>query len=126
MKDAQRVAIPGGYHSEGALQVIGPSTSSNDTLLPTLKMSESVAAGSPLTVLGYPVAYGSSYVMVVEMTAKGPQGQAILTYSQSSDPASGHFADQTQLFSQRKFRPMLWADGDIEKDAAYLLQSIAN
>ncbi|MBI5611105.1 MAG: penicillin acylase family protein [Deltaproteobacteria bacterium] len=126
MKDTLRIAIPGGYHSEGVFQVIGGGTSSNDTLLPTLKTQPAVVAGTPLTTAGYPVAYGSSFVMVVEMTASGPQGQAILSYSQSTDPASANFADQTQLFSQRKFRPMLWNDADIAKDPAYQLQTVAN
>ncbi len=126
MKDAVRIAIPGGYHSEGVFQVIGAGTSSNDTLLPTLKTQPPVVAGSPLTTAGYPVAYGSSFVMVVELTPSGPQGQAILSYSQSTDPASANFADQTQLFSQRKFRPMLWNDADIAKDPAYQLQAVAN
>lgn len=126
MKDTQRISIPGGYHSEGAFQVIAGGTGSNDTLLPTLKLAGPVTKGSPLTTEGYPVAYGSSYVMVVELTPAGPKGQAILSYSQSTDPKSPNFADQTLLFGQRQFRPMLWSDADIQKDPAYALQAVGN
>jgi acyl-homoserine-lactone acylase len=62
---------------------------------------------------------GSSFVMVVEMGRNGPQGQSILTYSQSENPKSKYFADQTRLFSQRRWLPMLFSDRAIRADKAY-------
>lgn len=127
LKADQRIAIPGGYHAEGAFQVIGPSLASNDTLLPKMPIPPYVTKkGSPLTTEGYPVGYGSSFVMVVELTPQGPKGQAVLSYSQSTDPASPFFADQTQLFSQRQFRPMRWTDAEIAADPALQVESVGN
>ncbi len=58
---------------------------------------------------GYPdVAHGSSFVMAVQFTDKGPVGRSILTYSQSENPESPYYADQTRMFSEKKWNPMLW------------------
>ncbi len=48
---------------------------------------------------------GSSFIQVVTWPAKGscPAGSTILTYSESSNPASPHYADQTKLFSQKRW-----------------------
>jgi acyl-homoserine-lactone acylase len=56
------------------------------------------------------VTAGSSFVLVAELGPHGPRSRAILTYSQSTDPTSPHFADQTRLYSRKQwvdlpFRP---------------------
>ena len=50
---------------------------------------------------GYVPFHGSSYIQVVTFDAKGPVADAILTYSQSTDPASPHYADQTLLHAKK-------------------------
>ena len=40
----------------------------------------------------------------------------MLSYSQSADPASPHFADQTRLFSESKYRPVLFTEAEILAD----------
>ncbi|MEW5351633.1 penicillin acylase family protein [Streptomyces sp. 16-176A] len=46
------------------------------------------------------VVFGSSFIQEVRFTADGPpQTSSLLTYSQSADPTSPHYADQTRLFS---------------------------
>ncbi|MGH8562188.1 MAG: penicillin acylase family protein, partial [Nevskiales bacterium] len=54
---------------------------------------------------GYPdVSHGSSYVQVVSFTDGAcPDVRTILTYSQSTNPASPHFADQTRLYSRKEW-----------------------
>lgn len=47
------------------------------------------------------VQHGASWIMTVEFTAKGPVSQGILTYSESTDPNSPHYADQTRLYSKK-------------------------
>jgi acyl-homoserine-lactone acylase len=44
---------------------------------------------------GYPVLHGSSFVMALEYTRDGPRALAFVTYSQSDDPSSPQFTDQT-------------------------------
>jgi acyl-homoserine-lactone acylase len=47
---------------------------------------------------------GSSFIQVVTWNNTAcPVGATILTYSESSNPASPHFADQTALFSRKKW-----------------------
>jgi acyl-homoserine-lactone acylase len=63
---------------------------------------------------------GSSFVMVAGFNARGrPQGAAILTYSQSENPRSPHYADQTTLYSAKRFLPMRFTERQIKADPAY-------
>jgi acyl-homoserine-lactone acylase len=45
-----------------------------------------------------------------------PVGSTILTYSESSNPASPHFADQTKLFSKKHWLPNLFCQAQIAAD----------
>ena len=59
---------------------------------------------------------GSSFIMSVELGRRGPRGEAILTYSQSEDPTSRHFADQTKRFAAKRFLPLRFRARDIHAD----------
>ena len=63
---------------------------------------------------GYAINYGSSYIQVVGFDERGPVAQALLTYGQSSDPASPRAFDQLPLFSQKKWVPMPFHRADVE------------
>ncbi len=66
---------------------------------------------------GYtPITGGSSIVTVVTFGRQGPLARAVLTYSQSTDPESPHFADQTKLFSAQGINPLPFALRDIKRD----------
>lgn len=72
-----------------------------------------------LTPAGYtPIASGSSYIQVVTWDANGPVARGILTYSQSTDPASPYAADQTLLYSTGKFANLPYKQSDIAADPA--------
>ena len=60
--------------------------------------------------------HGSSYVQVVGFDAAGPVADAILSYSQSTDPASPHYADQTRAFSVKKFHRLPFTLAQIAAD----------
>jgi acyl-homoserine-lactone acylase len=62
------------------------------------------------------VNYGSSTVQMTELRPKGPKGHWLLTYSQSADPESKHYDDQTKLFSKSEFVPMLYTNKEIRSD----------
>ena len=61
---------------------------------------------------------GSSFIQVVTWPRCGacPVGSTILTYSESSNPASPHFADQTKLFSKKQFLPDRFCPSQIAAD----------
>ncbi len=67
---------------------------------------------------GYVPFHGSSYVQVVTFDDQGPVVDAILSYSQSTDPASPHYADQTRLFSAKKWIRLPFHAADINADKA--------
>jgi acyl-homoserine-lactone acylase len=50
--------------------------------------------------------HGTSYIQIVSFDAKGPVADAILSYSQSTDPASPHFADQTRAYAAKQWHRM--------------------
>jgi acyl-homoserine-lactone acylase len=43
----------------------------------------------------------------------------VLTYSQSENPRSKHYADQTRLFSREGWKPMRFTERAIRRDPAY-------
>jgi acyl-homoserine-lactone acylase len=67
---------------------------------------------------GFPdVAHGSSFVMAASVNgARCPRVRTILTYSQSANPRSDHFADQTRLFSGKRWVRDRFCLAQIEAD----------
>lgn len=67
---------------------------------------------------GYPDVDGNSasLVMAVELTDEGPVGEMLLTYSQSSDATSAHFADQTRLYSAEEWVPIRFQRADVSRN----------
>ena len=59
---------------------------------------------------------GSSYIMWMQFTDTGPVGRSVMTYSQSANPDSPNYADQTKLFSQKRSKPMLFTEAEILAD----------
>ena len=91
------IALHGGEAFEGVLNVLG----------------NQFAPG--LTAKGLRVDYGTSYVQTVGFDARGPVAQAILTYGQSSDPASPHATDQLRLFSRKEWPVLPFHPEDVAK-----------
>lgn len=64
------------------------------------------------------IRHGNSYIQAVTWDETDcPDAYAILTYSQSTDPASAHYADATQLYSEGGWidMPMCQADQDAQE-----------
>lgn len=114
-RNGSRIPIHGG---DGAFDGIanfvnyGP----NRTTLEPTPAPEKVPGSRFLTRDGYPVNQGTSFIMALEYTDRGPRGQAFLTYSQSGDPESPRYYDQTLLFSEKKWRPILFEQNEIRAD----------
>jgi acyl-homoserine-lactone acylase len=63
---------------------------------------------------------GASFVMTAAFDEQGTvRGEAVLSYSQSENPRSPHYADQTRLFSQKRFLPMRFTERQIRSDPEY-------
>ncbi|WP_181259293.1 penicillin acylase family protein [Pseudoduganella armeniaca] len=72
----------------------------------------------------FEVTGGTSYVQVVELGGGGPRAQALLAYSQSSDPASPHHLDQTRRFAQRQWVTLPFTAAEIAADPALRRQEL--
>lgn len=60
---------------------------------------------------------GSSFVQAISWNSgRCPIGGSILTYSESENPASPHYADQTKLFSRKQSVPDTFCQGAILRD----------
>jgi len=64
------------------------------------------------------VSDGSSTVQMTEFTKNGPKANWLLTYSQSENPGSKHYDDQTKQFSKSKFIPQAFTNKQIKNDPA--------
>ncbi len=91
----QRIAIHGGDGQLGILNV---------------QISDAVPGGVVPK-------HGSSYVQVVSFDENGPAVDAVLSYSQSTDPASPHFGDQTLLYSAKRWVRLPFTPAQVAADA---------
>jgi acyl-homoserine-lactone acylase len=74
---------------------------------------------------GYVPFHGSSYIQVVTFDARGPVADAILTYSQSTDPASAHYADQTLLHSKKGWVRLPFHAADVAAEPGVTRKTIS-
>ncbi|MBP2276218.1 MULTISPECIES: penicillin acylase family protein [Sphingomonas] len=63
--------------------------------------------------------HGSSYVQIVTFDTVGPVADALLSYSQSTDPASPYFGDQTREFSAKRFHHLPFTEAQILADGGH-------
>lgn len=61
---------------------------------------------------------GASFILAAEFTPDGPRSRAILSYSNSTDPTSPHFSDQTELYSRKEWVDLDYREADILADPA--------
>lgn len=93
-RNGERIPIPGGTNASGLLNIIGAPFSAS--------------AG------GYPdVISGSSWIQATEFTKRGPVSRGVLTYSQSTNPASPHFDDMTRRFSAGEWVDLPFREKDV-------------
>lgn len=87
MRGERRIPIHGGPARTGVFNMIIPD--------------------SPVPGRGWTsVRHGSSWIYTVEFTPDGPVSEGVLTYSQSTDPTSAHYGDQTELYSAKGWDPL--------------------
>lgn len=115
IRAGQRIPIHGGGRREGTTNLIQYSILKS-TMEPDLPRPEEINPPTDLTPEGYVVNYGTSFIMTLEYTDEGPHAQAFLTYGQSDDPTNPWHTDQTQLFSDKAWRDILFTEEAILAD----------
>jgi acyl-homoserine-lactone acylase len=101
-RGAKRIPIHGGPGPEGIFNVITP-------------------AGLADTLGWDQIRHGSSWIMAVEFTDQGPVSQGVLTYSQSTNPDSPHFGDQTELYSKKGWDDLRFTPAAVKAGAVTTL-----
>ena len=124
VKNGKKIPIHGGNSREGILSIA--AYGANATMLPSIQKGEEINSVTGLTKEGYVVNYGTSFLMAVELTPKGPKCQAIMSFSQSIDPESPCFSDQTKLYSNKEWRACHYSQAAILADPAVRTYSVGN
>ncbi len=109
----EKIPLHGGDGIEGVANII--SGRFYDTLAKQVRGNK-INGSNSLTDKGYPITYGTSFLLGLSYTDDGPVAEAFLTYGQSGDPTSPHYTDQTKLFSAKQWRPILFKTEDINRD----------
>ncbi|WP_028569490.1 acylase [Salinispora tropica] len=95
-RGAEQIPIHGGRSEAGAFNMINGGFESG---------------------VGYPkVLHGTSFLMAVELGSNGPSGRQILTYSQSANPNSPWYADQTRLYSGKGWDTIKFTQRQLRAD----------
>jgi len=70
-----------------------------------------------VTPQGLVPTHGSSYIQVVSFEPSGPVADALLSYSQSTDPGSPHSSDQTRAFSEKRWHRLPFTPAEVRRAA---------
>jgi len=114
-KDGVDLQVPGGNFMEGVI-AIAEYSSGNATLLPVEAHGDTVNPETDLTVDGYQHNYGNSFMLAVQLGEGGPDARAVMTYSESDDPSSPHFDDQTRLYGEGTMRDVAFTAEEVAAD----------
>jgi len=88
------------------------------TLEPQPRAGRPVPGSRLLTSEGYPITGGTSFVMVLEFSDRGPRARALLVSGQTGDPTSPRFWEQTELYASKRWRDVRFTDEEIRADPA--------
>jgi acyl-homoserine-lactone acylase len=112
-----RFPLHGGTGLEGTANVVRYQHLKS-TLDATTPRGTVVNPQTGLSSDGYVVNYGTSFLMAMRYTDSGVEARALLIYGQSGDPSSPHYDDQFPLFTQKRWRPILFSEQEIAGDPA--------
>lgn len=121
----KKLPVPGGVGAFGSFNVAGYAPNRDTSLYPTITQAKVVNNPTDLTEAGYIVNYGSSFMMAVTFDDTGPVGKHILTYSQSSEPDSPHYTDETERYGKGQWLDILFHDADIDASAGVKVEDVS-
>lgn len=120
-----RIPIHGGHNRDGVANVVNYGTIQSTLIDVPPARARLLNGETGLTSDGYVITSGSSFLMALEFTDTGVQARALMTYGQSSNPASPYYSDQTELFSGKQWRDIRFTEEQILADPALVVQSVS-
>lgn len=115
VRAGRKIPVHGGGRNEGVTNLVVYDVLKT-TVGDPLPRSPVINESTGLTEDGYVVNYGSSFVMAMRFTDEDPEAWAFVTYGQSDDPRSPYHSDQTEAFSRKEWRQVLYTEEAIEQD----------
>ena len=122
-RSGERIPLHGGTEVDGTTNIVSWSGLSSSTE-PSPDRGEPVADGSPLRADGYPVNFGTSFIMTVDYSAGPVQAWSLLTYGETGDRESPLFESQTLRFSAKEWRTVAFTDEQINADPGFSEQTL--
>jgi acyl-homoserine-lactone acylase len=114
VRDPGHTPVHGGTGQEGVENVVDVVNRANQTSLePVPPIGPPIDGSHSLTADGYPANFGATYLLAVEYADAGPRAASIMTYSESGDPSSPHYADQDALFAGKHWKPVAFTEAEI-------------
>jgi acyl-homoserine-lactone acylase len=120
----RKVPLPGGNHLDGVANVV-TWIDWNGTRLSRQQRGDKRST-SNLDAGGWPINYGTSFVMAVELGQGPPRADALLTYGNSTDPGSPRYRDQMDDFAAGRLRPVRFTDSDIAADPGVVTEELSS
>ena len=120
----ERFPVHGAAHSEGVMnQVFHSILQTSSEGHPA--RGEVINPATDLTDEGYPLNYGSSFLMVTEFNDDGPRAKAILTYGQSEDPDAADYGREMEAYANKQWREVRYREADIAADPALVTLEVS-
>ncbi|MEK7423928.1 MAG: penicillin acylase family protein [Actinomycetota bacterium] len=116
-RSGTRIKVHGGGGSDGTTNIVTWSSGSSSTE-PAPVRGDRLAPRSSLTADGYPINYGTSFVMVVDFSSGAPAAWSLLTYGETGDRTSPLFETQTLRFSEKDWKEVAFSEAAIAADPA--------
>jgi len=122
-----RVPIHGGNAFDGTTNIVtynAPGSILDPKLLNERR--ERLVAGSSISRVdnqtGYPVNYGTSFLLALAFGKSGPRAKVILTYGDTEDRTSPDYLQATERFSRKEWRDVDFTQADVEAHAMSTLE----
>lgn len=122
--NAQELLLKFGFSPDVALGDVLTASGADGTRIP-LHGGDGMAGvlnammTGPLSESGLRPVHGVSFIQIVGFDERGPVADGVLAYSQSVNPASPHYDDQTRLYSEKKLYRLPFHQSDILNDPYY-------
>ena len=121
-RGATSVAMHGGGEPDGVANIMSAvNTVPPTTVQPPPERGRTLperAARTGLAEGGYPLVYGASIVLAVDLGGDEPVAKGLLTYGQSTDPDRADAATQAEAFAAKELRDVAFTAEQIAADPA--------
>ncbi len=114
-RSGERIPLHGGTNADGVTNVVSWSDRSTSSEEAPIR-GDLITPNGDLRGDGYPVNFGTSFVMVVDYSSGAPEASAILTYGNTERRDAEIFSSQTIRFSEKDWRTVAYTDEQIAAD----------